>query len=171
MRKIRKEDWFAAGLDLLSAGDSAKVTIEALAACLKVTKGSFYHHFGNLGGYTVALMQYWLEERSLAFIRRSEQCKNSGRNALLAGLAAEAGNSAELAVRAWGASSPLVKLYLRQLDSIRLKYLENMVLGEGRAAEAAANAARLEYALMVGLAQLYPGTTPEELRQIYEFRS
>lgn len=171
MRKIRKEDWLTAGLALLEEGGAARLTIDALAARLKLTKGSFYHHFGNFDGYTAALMQYWLEESSLKFIRLAERKKNIGRPAFLASLAKEAGQAAERAVRGWAAGNPVVKLYLQQLDGIRLKYLEKMLLDQGMDDGAALKVARLEYAQMIGLVQLYPELSSEELRGIYELRT
>lgn len=171
MRKIQKKDWFTAGVALLGDDGPPRLTIEALALHLKVTKGSFYHHFGNMDGYTVALMQYWLEERSLAFIDLAERKKNAGRAALLSSLAAEMQNGAERAVRAWASSSPVVKVYLQQLDGIRHKYIAKMLLNQDVGDVAALRAARLEYALMVGLQQLYPDLSGEELFKMYEIRS
>lgn len=171
MRKIHREDWFRAGIAVLEQDGSAALTIAALAELLHVTKGSFYHHFGNMEGYVAALMRHWLEDRGLSFIRLAERQKLSGRGALLAALAAEVGRRAELAVRAWAHSSFLVEVYLRQLDGLRLKYLESLHLDQGLEGAEALAVARREYALMVGLGQLYPELAPAELRELCELRA
>lgn len=171
MRKIRREDWFAAGVAVLEQEGFTAVTIAVLAERLEVTKGSFYHHFGNMEGYVAALMRHWLEERGLAFIRLAERLKFSGRGPLLAGLSAEVGRRAEQAVRAWSRSSFVVDLHLRQLDGLRLKYLESLHLDQGLEGAEALAAARREYALMVGLGQLFPDLAPEDLRRVHELRA
>lgn len=172
MRKSDKNDWFKAGLRILGEDGFARLTIEALCGRLGLTKGSFYHHFGNMDGYVAALMQHWLEEATLSFIRRAEAQKAAGgRREVLARLASGLGQSGEQAIRAWGQANGVVAMYLRQADAMRLKYLETIMLEDGLDGAAALRAARLEYALMVGLRQLYPGMSRDELRAVYESRA
>ena len=172
MRKIHREDWFAAGKNVLEAYGFARLTIDELCSSLNMTKGSFYHHFHNMDGYIVAFMQYWTEQHTLDFIRKAESQRLLGGKAeFLARLAAELNSGAERAIRAWSSASALVRMYLQQVDAIRLKYLEGLMLEQGLEGAAALGSARLEYALMVGMQQLYPGLSRQELLALYELRS
>jgi AcrR family transcriptional regulator len=53
-----KHDYFEAGLALLAKGADA-VTIANLCARLRVTKGSFYHHFTGRADFIRKLLRYW----------------------------------------------------------------------------------------------------------------
>lgn len=172
MQKIHREDWFSAGMQILESEGFERLTIDALCANLKMTKGSFYHHFRNMDGYIVAFMQDWTEARALEFIRKAESRQlASGESTFFAGLASELCGKAERAIRGWGAASALVRMYLRQVDGIRLKYLEGLMQGRGLEGEAAPRAARMEYALMVGLQQTCPDISHDELLSMYKLRS
>ena len=57
MKKIEREDWFTTGLEILKKDGFLKITIDNLCDVLKVTKGSFYHHFKNVDGYIDALIK------------------------------------------------------------------------------------------------------------------
>jgi len=70
--KKGKEDWCKEGMDILNTDGFSKITIENLCSKLKVTKGSFYHHFGNMEAYIEALMQYWLEKHTRQLIEEAE---------------------------------------------------------------------------------------------------
>ncbi len=101
MRKIDKSDWFKEGIGILETKGFAFVTIENLCSILHVTKGSFYHHFKNMDGYIEALMEYWLQENTFAFIERANAESDSfARQQTLYDLSLYASHSSEQSIRA-----------------------------------------------------------------------
>ena len=87
MKKIEREDWFTAGLGILNTGGFLKITIENLCEVLKVTKGSFYHHFKNVDGYIDAFMSYWVEKNTKALIEIADQEEPGGNQRAVAQVA------------------------------------------------------------------------------------
>jgi AcrR family transcriptional regulator len=57
-----RNDYFEAGLALLARGGADAVTIANLCARLRVTKGSFYHHFRGRTDFIRKLLRYWERE-------------------------------------------------------------------------------------------------------------
>ena len=51
MKRLNKEKWLQTGLDILNKTSYTDIKIEYLCKHLKVTKGSFYHHFKNINDY------------------------------------------------------------------------------------------------------------------------
>lgn len=54
-----RDDYFEAGLALLAQGGADGLTIARLCARLRVTKGSFYHHFSGRTDFVRQLLRYW----------------------------------------------------------------------------------------------------------------
>ncbi len=54
-----KEDWLQFGADILRKYGPPAMTVEGLCAAAKRTKGSFYHHFGTIDGFLLALADAW----------------------------------------------------------------------------------------------------------------
>jgi AcrR family transcriptional regulator len=71
-RRVRllAQDWVLAAVAALAEGDLRGVAVEPLARGLGVTKGSFYHHFGDLDALIRALVGYWEEEGTDRVIER-----------------------------------------------------------------------------------------------------
>ncbi|MFI0351165.1 TetR/AcrR family transcriptional regulator [Actinomadura sp. 9N407] len=61
---IGRQDWIEAGYQELARGGERGLAITALAARLRVTKGSFYWHFKDRGELTRALLDRWAYERT-----------------------------------------------------------------------------------------------------------
>lgn len=172
MKKNKKEDWFIQGMLILSKDGFSKITIDNLCSILKVTKGSFYHHFGNIDGFIKALMEYWLEIHTLSFIKESEKIENIliRRDHLqMKSIGAEYKN--EQAIRAWGYSNPIVREYVQRVDQTRLNYLIDLRIKSGESYKTARYMAMLEYATLVGIQQLYPDLDKDELTEMYTNKS
>ena len=52
-------DYFDAGMEFLAIGGVQSVTIANLCARLRVTKGSFYHHFQSGDQFKIELLAHW----------------------------------------------------------------------------------------------------------------
>ena len=148
MNKVDKKQWFVVGLDILEKDGFARITIDNLCTRLEITKGAFYHHFKNIDGYIEALMKYWLNQNSVV-INRSHK--------------------SEQVIRAWSFSNQIVKKYIQQVDDLRIDYSTKLRVQLGMSEEESKNTSVLEYAIFVGIQQLYPDINKKDLEQLYMF--
>ncbi|WP_164875645.1 TetR/AcrR family transcriptional regulator [Apibacter sp. HY039] len=170
MKKKNKTDWLLEGLKVLEEKGFNKLTIEELCVRLNLTKGSFYHHFKNIENYVESLMIYWKEENTLSFINKVNTKDNFlDKYYYLKELVANASHKKEQVIRGWSYSNPIVKFYLQQVDSSRLSFLKELRQIKGESKENTDHAAMLEYATLIGIQQLFPDITKEELQQLQKF--
>lgn len=169
MRRLEKTDWFVTGLSILEADGFSKITIENLCNILKVTKGSFYHHFGNIDGYIEALMKYWLKENTLSLIQQTEKTTDiKDKQVLINDLAIHHSKKSSQLIRAWSYSNRIVKEYLDKVDQLRLNYLIDLKIQDGKDEKSAKYLSMLEYAFLVGMQQLYSDLSKAELKTMYD---
>jgi AcrR family transcriptional regulator len=167
MKKVEKTDWFTEGLNILASDGFAKITIENLCSALKVTKGSFYHHFGNVDGYIDCLMRYWQEKNTVDFIKTADSIADTGvKYDRLREFALLISQKAEQVIRAWSFSNETVRRYVQQVDGMRMKYLKELSLQIGVDAKEAEMYATMEYGIMIGVQQLQPDISQEDFRRL-----
>lgn len=169
MKRLGKSDWYIAGFTILEAEGFSKITIENLCSSLKITKGSFYHHFGNIDGYIMALMKHWLQVNTIDYINKADACEEGvSKIEKLNDMVMQSSYKMEQVIRAWSYSDPVVKEYIDQADTIRLEYLTLLKEQEGMDTQTAKDAAILEYAILIGMQQLCPDISKEQLMAIYK---
>ena len=61
-RGVSKAEWLEAGLQALSKGGVAALTVEGLAKSLGIAKAGFYWHFNNRDDLLRQLLDYWTHE-------------------------------------------------------------------------------------------------------------
>lgn len=168
MKKIEKTDWLGEGLRILAEEGYQRITIENLCSILKITKGSFYHHFKNIDGYIAALMEYWLEKNTVDFIKVTETITDINEKYLrLNDLAASAVHRCEQVIRAWSFSNKTVKKYVQQVDDMRMEYLIGLNIQAGMQEDDAKDYAIIEYGTLVGIQQLNPDISKEDFKRLY----
>lgn len=168
MKKVDKNAWFEQGLKVLESEGFQRLTIDNLCALLRITKGSFYHHFNNIDGYTESLMNYWRDKNTLDFISATETLDNvNEKYARLHELAASASQKVEQMVRAWGFTNETVRKYLQQVDDMRVEYLIKLNRQAGYKKKEARYRAILEYGTLIGIQQLNPDISKEEFQDLY----
>jgi len=154
LRKTR-QDWIDAGLSLLRCEGQQALTVERLTQAMGVTKGSFYHHFGNLANYHQALLDWWQEVFTREPMRLAEQeSKPSKRSARLAKVVGELDHPLEIALRAWGLRDARVAEAIKQVDRQRLDCLEDLHRQQGHSQVEIL--AYLEYTAFIGGQQVQP---------------
>lgn len=152
--RLRRDDWLAAGLQLLTQAGPEALTIDQLCKRQHVTKGSFYHHFDGRDDYLHALMQYWREQNTERLIAATEAAEPDARSEVLSQLARSADASVENAIRTWARKNPTVAEQVATVDRARVDYLQTLItpqLPPGRDVELLA---KLIYAHFVGVQQL-----------------
>lgn len=156
-------------MKILENDGFSKITIDNLCGLLQITKGAFYHHFGNIDGYIDALMKYWLDENTYSFIRKVDAEENAKlKLQILGDLAAYAPNKSEEVIRGWGYANGIVRHYVEQADKIRLEYLTKLNIATGIETLTARNVAIIQYALLVGMQQLCSNLPPNEFKKLQD---
>ncbi|GMV91308.1 MAG: TetR family transcriptional regulator [Candidatus Hydrogenedentota bacterium] len=165
----KRVPWLQAGLFLLEESGTANMTIDELTQRVGLTKGSFYHHFKDRGGYVTALLEYWEEQMTHRLIEQADlQASSKEKQRHLTQLTLALYDSPlELNLRAWAMSSPLVKSYVERVDQARVEYLNQIALEITGDAERARQLAEIAYAVFVGGQQILPQIPRERLLELY----
>ncbi|RJL31944.1 TetR/AcrR family transcriptional regulator [Bailinhaonella thermotolerans] len=166
-----KRDWLETGLRVLGRDGARALTVERLCAELDLTKGSFYHHFKGMAGFTADLLAYFEIEHTGRLIDEVEARGPEGGRAKLARLldlvvADETRHAGlESAVRAWAFQDPKVHAVQERVDRRRVDYLRGLCREMG--VPDAEPMAELFHLVLVGAQQSVPPVGPDALRDVY----
>ena len=122
--RIGKADWVKAAFDLLRAEGERSLTIDRLCTALDRSKGSFYHHFGDLDGFVDATLAEWVEAMTVRPIREARAEPDPQRQAAaLAEIVRGLDHHLDVAIRAWGLRDPRVRRVVKEVDDQRIDCL------------------------------------------------
>jgi len=152
--KVSPDDWVLAGLQTLGRDGVEEVRVERLARELKVTKGSFYHHFANRRSLLTAMLQLWrargtadiiedLEGRGIAPGERFRQLV-----AFI--LKPHDFDAVESGLRAWASRDPEAAEVVREVDRRRLRYVTGLLTEAGFGRAQAKTRSLALYRLIIG---------------------
>ncbi len=167
MKRLNKEKWLQTGLDILNKTSYTNIKIEYLCKRLKVTKGSFYHHFKNINDYHTKLFEYLFNKERIdldQFIEDITTPKgrlNSINQQIIKNISKE-----KASVRAWGSHNKEVKQQLDKTDVIRIEYFTKLYLDIGLDPKKASIMAKLNFALLVGIYQLFYNGSKSEINEL-----
>src|SRR5580704_5923056 len=119
-------DWTEAALQLIAEAGLGALTVEALAARLGVTKGSFYWHFKGRSELLAGALKRW-EHRATteAIIGLSAVTDASQRLKFMLDAASQPPRARSLyAALAEAADDPMVRRVLNRVASARIEFLE-----------------------------------------------
>jgi AcrR family transcriptional regulator len=160
-------DWAEAALQLIAEAGLGKLTVDALAARLGVTKGSFYWHFKGRSDLLAVALDRW-EQRSTGEAMKALDAFADPRRRLSllidASLTPPRARSLYAAL-AEAAEDPIVGRVLNRVATARVDYLEACYKELGLAGPIAKATAVFAYAAYRGLLQLAheaPGSLPDE---------
>ena len=129
-----QRDWLEAGQALLRRGGLRALKLRPLADELRVSTGSFYHHFADFDAYQGRLAGYWAQGQLLELldaIRRAEP-DPIDRIRRLAQVVRRRGLSRlSVAMRAWADSDPRAARAVERHDAIMLGFLTDCVEANG----------------------------------------
>jgi AcrR family transcriptional regulator len=160
-------DWAEAALQLIAESGLGALTVDALAARLGVTKGSFYWHFKGRSELLAAALGRW-EQRATAEAITGLSAISDARQRLdlMLRTAAQVPRSRSLyAALAEAAEDPIVRRVLNRVASARIEYLEACYRELGFTQPQAKAKAVFAYAAYRGLLQLAheaPGVLPSD---------
>ncbi len=144
--RLTRQDWIDAAIEMLVDSGIGAVSIEQLAARLKVTRGSFYHHFTDREALLRAVLGYWAQRWTYDVRDQIDALGLDPGTALLALMRAIRSNRAadyDAPFRAWALHDPLAKEVIEQVDEARLGAIQSRFTALGFRGADAENRARL----------------------------
>ncbi len=162
--RLEQKDWVEAGLRTLGAEGIAGLNIDRMCAQLKVTKGSFYHHFKNRVAFVQAVVDEWERRVSDEIIEQAETVDEP------AGKLAKLGEwmtaHVDLVIGELGviqsSTDPLVAAAVRRVAGKRLQFLLDTCAEMDFEPAEARHASAFMYAIYYGTLQLM-ATAPDWL--------
>ncbi|VVT13070.1 TetR family transcriptional regulator [Sphingomonas sp. EC-HK361] len=146
-------DWLEAGQSLLRRGGLKALKLRPLAEELRVSTGSFYHHFADFDGYQGALAQYFAQDQVTDMVDaiRRATADPVDRIRLLAQTVRRRGMSRlSIAMRAWAESDPRAQAAVERHDDLLMAFLTDCLEQAGFANEEAGVRAYALIALGLG---------------------
>ena len=125
-RGVSKAEWLEAGLQALSDGGIANVTVEGLAKMLGIAKAGFYWHFRNRDDMLSQLLDYWIHELTEVASNNQELLALKPKNRLvrLAEMILDYDLARyEIPIRQWALQDKEAARVVRKVNRIRLKLL------------------------------------------------
>lgn len=161
--QLTASDWIEAGLDVLAEHGIDAVRVEPICRRLRVTKGSFYHHFQDRPALLTEMLHRWRRRATLEVIERIEQRAGLPEEKLRelvtmphAGRTPGRGARVDFAIRLWSRNDPLVAAVIDEVDELRLTYIAGLLRDAGVSAHEVNARAALIYAFMLGEAMIAP---------------
>jgi len=169
MERLRSEDYYREAFAILGESGSESMTIALLCERLDVTKGSFYHHFAGMPGFTESLLLFWESEHSERLIAMSRaQPDPALRITGLIDIGVGLPHGPEAAIRAWGRSNPEVAEVVARVDKRRERHLVDAMVALGVDRARARLLTRMAMNLLVGTQQREHPVDLKRLRQMFE---
>ncbi len=171
--KGHPDTWIEAGYAALVEGGVRAVRVESLARSLRLTKGSFYHHFANRRALLDAMLEGWRDRGTDSVIVQVDALPQHERlRALLeVSLSANPGDAIEGAVRAWATSDATARAVVDDVDARRVRYVTDLLVGMGIPSDEALRRSRVLYRLVIGdavwRASGGPSLDPDELAAVF----
>jgi AcrR family transcriptional regulator len=147
-------DFFEAGLALLAKGGAEAVTIANLCGRLRVTKGSFYHHFTGRGDFIRKLLRYWEREYNEGVRRKLAGIADPRDRVAYMQQSALHQHEIDGAIRLLARSDPHAAAVQRRVETRRERALAATFREMGMPAERASRLAGIGLALAAGTQQL-----------------
>ncbi|WBH16437.1 TetR/AcrR family transcriptional regulator [Sphingomonas radiodurans] len=131
---LTPRDWLEAGQSLLRRGGLRALKLRPLAEELRVSTGSFYHHFRDFDDYQGKLATYFAEDQVSDLIAALERATADpiGRIRLLGQTVRRRGASRiAVAMRAWAESDPRARSAVERHDELMLDFLARSLMQTG----------------------------------------
>lgn len=123
---LTPRDWLEAGQSILRRGGLRALKLRPLADELKVSTGSFYHHFRDFDDYQGKLAHFFAEDQVGDLIAALEEASDDpvARIRLLGQTVRRRGSSRlAIAMRAWAESDPRARCAVERHDALMLDFL------------------------------------------------
>ena len=145
-KRLSREDWLAAALEVLYGEGVAKVSIVRIARDMGVTSGSFYWHFTDRNDLLRSLLNFWVCSQTEAIFEKADQFKGTPSERLFKLMEIlTLGEQAryEVAIRAWAGFDDMAAVVVRGTDKRRIEWLRRIFHEMGFSGNEAEMRARL----------------------------
>jgi AcrR family transcriptional regulator len=150
--QLSAQDWVDQGLKTLARSGFTALKAEPLAKAMGVSRGSFYWHFADIGGFHAAILARWREVAAEQIIAGIEAARGEDPLAVLLRLTFGSKLMLEKAVRSWAAIDPRARTAVQAIDRRRLSYVEGLLRQAGLSDEIARARAQILYWAFLGFA-------------------
>jgi len=126
VRGVSKAEWVDAGLQALSKGGGAALTIEGLARSLGIAKAGFYWHFKNRDDLMQQLLDHWVGELTTVVTADNEMRTLDPKARLIrtAEMVVDFDLARyDMAIRQWAQEDALVARTVKKVDGLRLDFV------------------------------------------------
>ena len=124
-RGVSKAEWLDAGLDALSRGSVAEITIDHLARSLGIAKAGFYWHFRARGDLLHQMLDHWTHEVTEVVTKNAALLELEPRSRLISAaemiLDHDLG-SLDMAIRLWAQRDLMAARAVRKVNKLRLAF-------------------------------------------------
>jgi len=152
-QRLGPHDWLVEALETLGREGVVGVNVENVARSMRVTKGSFYHHFEDKEEFINRLLEYWETELTDKIDAHLSHLHGKPAEQLLALLEFIAENETDrydVSMRCWALQDERAATVVRRVDRKRLAYVRDLFLKMGFRAEQARIRSRMAYYYVVG---------------------
>ena len=113
-------------------------------------------------------MKYWLNQNTIQIIEDADKLATAKeRMEFIGSVVINRSHKSEQVIRAWSFSNQIVKKYIQQVDDLRIDYSTKLRVQLGMSEEESKNTSVLEYAIFVGIQQLYPDINKKDLEETF----
>lgn len=166
-----RDRWLDEGIATLRAGGIGAVVIDRLAQQLRLTKGSFHHHFAGMPDYRRALLERCRARNAEAVASVRGSAAGLEPTSAIAALPGLAGGLLDVpldaALRGWAVEDAAARETVEAIDAERLGLLTDLWSRVIPDRAAARTAALVPHLIAVG-ASVSSDVSPEDLRRVYE---
>lgn len=151
--QLSAKDWLDQGLDTLAKSGFTALKAEPLAKAMKVSRGSFYWHFADIGAFHAAILKHWSEvatEQVIAGLEATAKDRNA--LAVLLRGAFSSRPALENAIRTWATVDADARAAVQAIDLRRIGYIEVLLKQNELSADVARSRAQILYWTFVGYA-------------------
>lgn len=170
MTSFSKEIWIKEGLDVIAESGASNLTIEGLTLRLRVTKGSFYHHFQSRLSFITEMLEYWENQMTSDIIKSSKVGRTfkEKNEKLISHLERTKNSELEIAIRAWSLHDALVQKFQERVDKRRIAYLKDLFFIMTEDNEKADIFSNIQYLYYIGNQQIGLHFSEEKFRYYTE---
>lgn len=161
---LNSQDWIDCGITLLRTRGHHMIKAEILSRELKVSKGSFYHHFENVDDYVNQVLDYWELIATHNILAEAEKESDPiQRLRTLQTRVFENSYFIEVALRAWSTYNAVVAAKLAHVENIRVSYMAEQYEAAGYPKENARSLAQIEHTYFIGAIGTLDYTDPRDV--------
>ena len=168
--QLSAQDWVDLGLKTLAKSGFTALKAEPLAKAMRVSRGSFYWHFADIGAYHAAVLARWREVATEQIITAVEAARGGDKDplAVLLKLTFASKHMLERAVRSWAANDARARAAVVAVDRRRLDYIEELLKQAGLAEDAARARAQILFWAFFGYALSDQQLPPERQQAVLD---